>query len=87
MARELSLDWGVLEPLQTEKSLEGQIQCPVVAIHGDFDSHPAEGVEKPLSAVLKSFRLIRLKNCGHMPWIERQAKDQFYKILKEELQS
>lgn len=61
------------------------IKCPVVAIHGDYDPHPAEGVQKPLSAILKSFRFVLLKNCGHMPWIERQARDKFYGILKEEL--
>ena len=62
-----------------------RIECPVVAIHGDYDPHPAKGVQKPLSAVLKSFRFILLKNCGHMPWIERQARDKFYRIIKEEL--
>jgi len=62
-----------------------QIQCPVVAIHGDYDPHPAKGVEKPLSAVLKNFRFILLEKCGHKPWIERQARNQFYRILKEEL--
>jgi pimeloyl-ACP methyl ester carboxylesterase len=61
------------------------IKCPVVAIHGDYDPHPAEGVQKPLSAILKSFRFILLKNCGHKPWIERQARDKFHTILKEEL--
>jgi len=61
------------------------IRCPVVAIHGDYDPHPAEGVQKPLSAILKSFRFVLLKNCGHMPWIERQARDKFYGILEEEL--
>ena len=61
------------------------IECPVVAIHGDYDSHPAEGVQKPLSIVLKSFRFILLQNCGHMPWIERQARDKFYGVLKQEL--
>jgi pimeloyl-ACP methyl ester carboxylesterase len=61
------------------------IKCPVVAIHGDYDPHPPEGVQKPLSAVLKSFRFILLKNCGHKPWIERQAKDRFYEVLKKEL--
>jgi pimeloyl-ACP methyl ester carboxylesterase len=65
--------------------LAQHIECPVVAIHGDYDSHPAEGVQKPLSATLKSFRFILLKNCGHRPWIERQAMDKFYSILKEEL--
>jgi len=62
-----------------------QIKCPVVAIHGDYDPHPAEGVQKPLSAIFKNFRFILLKNCGHKPWIERQAMDKFYSILKQEI--
>jgi pimeloyl-ACP methyl ester carboxylesterase len=62
-----------------------QIKCPVVAIHGDYDPHPAAGVQEPLSATLESFRFILLKNCGHMPWVERQARDRFYGILKDEL--
>ena len=60
------------------------IRCPVVAIHGDYDPHPAEGVEKPLSVLLKSFRFIMLKRCGHKPWVEREAKEQFFRILKNE---
>jgi len=62
-----------------------QIQCPVLAIHGDYDPHPAEGVQKPLSTVLKHFQFILLKNCGHLPWIEKEARDKFYKILKKDL--
>lgn len=65
--------------------LARQIECPVVAIHGDYDPHPAEGVQKPLSAVLDQFRLVLLVHCGHRPWIERQARGEFYAILKEEL--
>jgi pimeloyl-ACP methyl ester carboxylesterase len=61
------------------------IQCPVVAIHGDYDPHPAEGVQKPLSSILQNFRFILLEKCGHMPWLERHAKDTFYRILKDEL--
>jgi len=63
------------------------IKCPVVAIHGDNDPHPAEGVQKPLSAILKNFKFILLKNCGHIPWIERQAKDFFFEILKQKIQN
>jgi pimeloyl-ACP methyl ester carboxylesterase len=62
-----------------------KIQCPVVAIHGNYDSSPTEGIKEPLSKILKDFRFILLKNCGHTPWIERTAKDSFYKILKNEL--
>lgn len=61
------------------------ITCPVVAIHGDYDPHPAEGVQKPLSDGIKNFRLIFLKDCGHRPWIERLARDKFYNILEKEL--
>jgi pimeloyl-ACP methyl ester carboxylesterase len=62
-----------------------KIQCPVMAIHGDYDPHPAEGVQKPLAAILNDYRFILLTNCGHKPWIERWAKDEFYRILKDEL--
>jgi pimeloyl-ACP methyl ester carboxylesterase len=63
-----------------------KIQCPVVAIHGDYDPHPAAGVEKPLSGVIKDFRLVLLNNCGHKPWIEREARGDFYRVLKKELE-
>lgn len=61
------------------------INCPVLAIHGDHDPHPAEGVERPLAGVLKDFRFILLENCGHKPWIERQACHKFLSILIDEL--
>lgn len=61
------------------------IKCPVVAIHGNYDPYPSQGVQKPLSATLKSFRFIALKNCGHRPWIEREARGKFYETLEEEL--
>ncbi len=60
-----------------------KIKCPVVVIHGDFDSHPAKGIQKPLSENINNFRFILLKNCGHKPWMERQAIDRFYEIVNE----
>lgn len=62
-----------------------KIKCPVVAIHGDYDPHPAEGVEKPLSRVIKDFRFILLEKCGHYPWLEKYARDRFYDILRKEI--
>ncbi len=62
-----------------------RIKCPVVAIHGDYDPHLAEGVREPLSRVLKDFRFVLLERCGHEPWLERFARDKFYTILKNEL--
>jgi len=57
------------------------ITCPVVAIQGDYDPHPSEGVEKPLSKILKDFRFYPLEHCGHHPWFEKEAKSKFYEIL------
>jgi pimeloyl-ACP methyl ester carboxylesterase len=62
-----------------------RIQCPVVAIHGDYDPHPADGVRIPLARVLKDFRFELLPKCGHTPWLERHARDRFYETLKSEL--
>jgi pimeloyl-ACP methyl ester carboxylesterase len=61
------------------------IRCPVLAIHGDYDPHPAEGIRDPLSSVLKDFRFILLKKCGHRPWLEKAAGHKFYRILEQEL--
>ena len=62
-----------------------KIKCPVVAIHGDYDPHLAEGVREPLRRVVKDFRFILLEKCGHEPWTEMYARDSFYKILKNEI--
>lgn len=62
------------------------IACPVVAIHGDYDPHPAAGVEGPLAGIVRDFRFILLEKCGHKPWIERHAKAEFYRVLEEEIQ-
>ncbi len=66
-------------------NLGKKIKYPVVAIHGDYDPHPAEGVREPLSKVLKDFRFILLPHCGHLPWIEREARDEFFKVVREQL--
>jgi len=63
------------------------IRCPVVALHGDYDSHPAEGVKEPLNSVLKNFKFILLEKCGHYPWKEKYAKDLLYKIFYKEIGS
>jgi pimeloyl-ACP methyl ester carboxylesterase len=65
--------------------LAATITCPVVAIHGDCDPHPPEGIQEPLAARLKDFRMIILERCGHEPWRERYAMDKFYDILEHEL--
>jgi pimeloyl-ACP methyl ester carboxylesterase len=80
--------WGEAEILRrTGRLLElgTRIRCPVVAIHGDHDPHPADGVRAPLSAVLADFRFVLLDRCGHTPWIERNAREEFFRVLRDAL--
>jgi pimeloyl-ACP methyl ester carboxylesterase len=80
--------WKETESLRKNGKLLGlakQIQCPVIAIHGDYDPHPAEGVKKPLSHTIKNFHFILLKNCGHTPWLEKYAREKYFDELQHEL--
>ena len=63
------------------------VSCPVVAIHGDYDPHPAEGVREPLSRAEATFRFILLTGCGHAPWQEKGAREEFFRVLREEIRS
>lgn len=61
------------------------IKCPVVAIQGDYDVNPAEGVKEQFSNGIKDFRFILLEKCGHSPWYEKHARDEFFRVIKEEI--
>ena len=63
------------------------IRCPVVAIHGEHDPHPWRGVKEPLERVLPEFSFHLLLRCGHTPWLERQARGEFFKLLEQALES
>lgn len=63
------------------------IECPVIAIHGKNDPHPWEGVKVPLENRLNVFKMFLLDRCGHDPWKEYYAKDEFFHILKREIKS
>jgi pimeloyl-ACP methyl ester carboxylesterase len=60
-----------------------KIRCPVTAIHGDYDPHPAEGVEIPLRSKVPRSNFVLLDRCGHKPWGEVHAHDAFYRELEK----
>jgi pimeloyl-ACP methyl ester carboxylesterase len=63
----------------------GRLLCPVIALHGDYDPHPYEGVAVPLGRVARDFRGVLLRDCGHTPWREELARERFYELLKKEI--
>jgi len=66
-------------------SMAELIRCPVLAIHGDYDPHPAAGVQEPLQTRVKDFRFVLLSGCGHEPWAERQARQEFFRVIVQGL--
>ena len=81
--------WKEASDLRISGKLLGfgrKIKCPVVAIHGDYDPHPFQGVKVPLSKTVEHFKFYLLKNCGHHPWYEKLAKDRFFQILRKQLE-
>jgi pimeloyl-ACP methyl ester carboxylesterase len=61
------------------------IRCPVTAIHGAEDPHPAAGVRDPLEEVIEDFEFVLMQRCGHTPWMERQAADLFFRHLTDRM--
>jgi pimeloyl-ACP methyl ester carboxylesterase len=62
-----------------------RINCPVIAIHGDYDPHPWQGVKFLLEERISAFRFIFLEKCGHYPWKEKFARELFLEKLIGEI--
>jgi len=60
-----------------------KIKCPVTVMHGEFDPHPVEGVTEPLIEVGLQPEIHIFSKCGHEPFKERYAVNEFYNILNE----
>jgi len=79
--------WGEASEMRSAGELlrlAGQVQCPVTAIHGDYDPHPAASIGR-LAGVFRDFRFVLLEKCGHRPWLERHARDKFFAAIRTEL--
>ncbi len=76
--------WEEAAKLRTEgKLLKAfkQIKCKIILIQGEVDPHPASGITIPLSENYIECETYILKKCGHSPFMEKYAKENFYKIL------
>ena len=67
------------------KLLEIALDIPVriTAIHGEYDPHPVEAMR--VLEGLPGFMLHVLDKCGHDPWKERYAQEEFFEVLMREI--
>lgn len=63
-----------------------RISCPLVLIQGAVDPHPPEGVIQPLRDRDVDIKSYVLDKCGHTPWREKYAREEFAKVLFSELE-
>mgnify|MGYP005756560533 CR=1 FL=1 len=82
--------WEEAESLRDSNALSSilsSINVPVCLIHGDCDPHPISGVIEPLKSRNVNFELHLLSKCGHYPFREKYAKDEFYRIINDAVNS
>lgn len=82
--------WKEAEDLRdsgTLSELLSSITVPLYAIHGDCDPHPLSGVIEPLKSRNVNFEVHKLSKCGHYPFNEKYAKDEFYNIIRNVMNS
>lgn len=56
---------------------------PVLMIHGVRDPHPGAMTRATLAAHISHLEYVELERCGHYPWLERYARDEFFRVLLE----
>ncbi|HEX9886261.1 MAG TPA: alpha/beta hydrolase [Longimicrobiales bacterium] len=57
------------------------ITAPVLMLHGDTDPHPGGMIRATLAGVLPQLEYVELERCGHYPWLERHARQEFFGVL------
>lgn len=89
-----NLDWNIFKNVWTEfikmqenpeylKSVFSKINIPVILIQGNYDAFLTTEIYEFLKECIPQIKLYELEKCGHYPWIEKYAKDEFYEIIKK----
>ncbi len=60
----------------------GRITAPVTMLHGDHDPHPGRLIRDGLRPHIPHLEYVELERCGHTPWIERHAREEFFARLR-----
>jgi pimeloyl-ACP methyl ester carboxylesterase len=58
------------------------IEAPVLLLHGAVDPHPGALLRDSLLPHLPQLEYVELERCGHYPWLERDARETFFRTLR-----
>jgi pimeloyl-ACP methyl ester carboxylesterase len=56
-------------------------------LHGAYDPHPGKMIRDNLKPYIPQLEYHEFKKCGHAPAMEKYAKDNFFKVMKDWLNS
>jgi pimeloyl-ACP methyl ester carboxylesterase len=59
------------------------IVSPVLMIHGQHDPHPGPETRDTLREYIPGLEYVELPRCGHSPWHERFARDEFFARVRD----
>src|SRR3990172_8003996 len=62
-----------------------KIRAPVRMLHGVADPHPGRLIYEALAPVIPGIRYREFARCGHVPWLDRHARDEFLAALRDVL--
>lgn len=77
--------WSDMLRLQadgTYPAVFAAIESPVLMLHGAFDPHPGAMIRASLLPHVRGLEYVLWERCGHYPWIERHARDEFFGTLR-----
>jgi pimeloyl-ACP methyl ester carboxylesterase len=58
------------------------IRVPLLMLHGAYDPHPGAMIRAGLAPFVPQLEYVEWERCGHEPWIERHARDEFLATLR-----
>jgi pimeloyl-ACP methyl ester carboxylesterase len=76
--------WADMVRLQEEgvyPAAFAAIDGPVLMLHGAYDPHPGPLIRASLAPHLPQLEYQELERCGHRPWVERSAREEFFAVL------
>jgi len=82
-----SLSKEVSDLRYDEKLLDSleNVEIPITFIQGNYDPHPADKLKETVDKHGNNTKFYLLKKCGHYPWLEKNARNEFINILDKEI--
>jgi pimeloyl-ACP methyl ester carboxylesterase len=59
------------------------IKSPVIMLHGTYDPHPGKMIRDNLKHYIPQLEYHEFEKCGHAPWIEKYAKGDFFRVMRD----